>query len=116
MYQESKIMKGKITGIEPYGIFVELNNKKTGLIHISQISNNFVKNINDYVEINEEIYVKVIGEESENHLNLSIKEIDYKFGENKKFIKEEGEGFIPLAEKRPIWIKEKIEEMNNKKK
>ena len=50
-YEKGKIITGCVTGVENYGIFVTLDEYYSGLIHISEISNNFVRNINDYVNI-----------------------------------------------------------------
>ena len=47
-YIVGNIVKGEITGIESYGLFVKLDNDYTGLVHISEITNNFVKDINNY--------------------------------------------------------------------
>ena len=60
------IVKGKVTGVENYGIFLLINNYYTGLIHISEVSDNFVKNIFDYVEVDDEIYSKVIAIDEDN--------------------------------------------------
>jgi predicted RNA-binding protein with RPS1 domain len=115
MYKKDKIVKGCVTGIEKYGIFVNLDNYYNGLIHISEISNNFVKNINDYVEIGETIYVKVIDvDDDSNHVRLSIKDIDYRINENKNVksrIKEVGTGFEELKRQREVWIEEKMQEI-----
>jgi len=54
------ILTGKVTGIENYGIFVNIDDKYTGLIHISEVSDRFVSDLNHYVEIGEEIRVRVI--------------------------------------------------------
>ena len=48
-YRKEQIVEGVVTGIEDYGIFVNIDNEYTGLIHISEISDDFVRNINDYV-------------------------------------------------------------------
>ena len=50
-YKKGDMVKGKVTGIEKYGIFVSINDGVTGLIHISEISDAFVKNVFDYVEM-----------------------------------------------------------------
>ena len=82
-YKVGKIVKGNITGIEKYGIFVGLDNFYSGLIHISEVSNDFVRNINDFGEVGETIYVKILEvDETTNHLKLSIKDIDYEYIEN----------------------------------
>lgn len=114
-YKKGKIVKGSITGIEKYGIFVNLDNYYSGLIHISEISKGFVKDINDYVDIGETIYAKVIDvDENENHVKLSIKDINYKIKNAKcetSSIKEVGTGFENLDKNREIWIKEKLKEL-----
>lgn len=113
-YKVGKVVKGNITGIEKYGIFVNLDNFYSGLIHISEISNDFVKNPNDYGEVGETIYVKILDvDDTTNHLKLSIKDIDYSINKkNKKSkIKETGSGFCYLREMRDLWIKEKLSEM-----
>jgi predicted RNA-binding protein with RPS1 domain len=114
-YKKDSIVVGSITGIEKYGIFVNLDNYYSGLIHISEISNNFVKNIGDYVKIGETICAKVIDvDESLNHVKLSIKDIDYHISnddQSKPFIKEVGTGFTTLKQNREVWIKEKLKEL-----
>ena len=83
-YTKGKIVEGVVTGIESYGIFVSLDEFYSGLIHISEISNGFVKNIHDYVDIGDTIYVEIIGvNDEECHLNLSIKNINYKKKNNR---------------------------------
>lgn len=109
-YKEGKIIKGTVTGIENYGIFVSFDEYYSGLIHISEISEGFVKNIHDVVKIGETIYVKIIGIDSKtNHLVLSIKGVAYKIKnfENRKKIKETSLGFSTLKYNLPIWIEKK---------
>lgn len=110
-YKKGKIVKGIVTGIENYGIFVSLDEYYSGLIHISEISHNFVKNVNDYVNIGEEIYVEILDvDDEQSHLKLSIKNINYKKKNNykKKKIIETPLGFKTLEYKLPIWIEEKL--------
>ena len=59
-YKVGEVITFKVSGIEPYGIFVSVDKKYSGLIHISEISNEFVRNINDYVKLEEQIYCKII--------------------------------------------------------
>lgn len=99
------IVKGKVTGVENYGIFILTNDNYTGLIHISEVSDNFVKNIFDYVEVNDDIYSRVIAIDAENKkLKLSIKNFNYRTGEDT--FKEDIHGFKPLEEMLPAWIEE----------
>ena len=112
MYKNGEIIKGVVSGIEPYGIFVKINDDYSWLIHISEISSKFVRNVNDYVKQGELIRVKVLNvDEETNHMNLSIKDIPYKITNTKKRRKivETKLGFKTLSYKLPIWIKENIE-------
>lgn len=116
-YEEGKIVKGCVTGIEKYGIFVSLDNYYSGLIHISEISDGFVRNINDYVNIGETILVKILSVDDDNyHVKLSIKNIDYRINSVKKYkIKEVGSGFKCLANNLDMWIDKKEAEILQKK-
>ena len=116
MYTVNKIVKGKVQGITKYGIFVKLDDTYNGLIHISEISYGFVKDVNDFVNVGDEIYAQVISVDDDNsRLKLSIKDIDYKNdGKEVKRIPESVSGFEPLKEHLDIWINEKIKEVMNK--
>ena len=99
-YQEGKIVKGTVTGIESYGVFISFDDYYSGLIHISEISYNFVKDINDFVKIGDIINVEIIGiDEESNHLKLSIKNINYqrRTPRKKRKIIETKQGFKTLA-------------------
>jgi len=104
-YNVGDTVKGKVTGIENYGFFLLMDGGYTGLVHISEMSDNFVKSVFDYIELNEVIKAKVIDVDDKNkHLKLSIKNIDYRI-QNKKEL-EEKNGFAPLREKLPEWVEE----------
>ncbi|MEG1596732.1 MAG: S1 RNA-binding domain-containing protein [Bacilli bacterium] len=109
-YKKNKILIGNVIGIENYGVFIGLNDYYNGLIHISEISNGYVSDINDYVKIGDTIKVKVIEEDEKlGRLKLSIKDIDYRM--NKKtssVIKETPYGFYTLEHKLPEWIHDKL--------
>ena len=66
-------LQGKVTGITNFGAFVELEKGKTGLVHISEVADNYVKDINDHLTIGDEIKVKVINVEKDGKIGLSIK-------------------------------------------
>lgn len=115
-YDKGKIIKGIVSGIESYGIFVKFDDYYTGLIHISEISNGYVKQIKDYVKIGEVIYVEILDVDKQlNHLKLSIKNIKYKQKQKIKIRKiiETKQGFKTLAYKLPKWIERNLEK--NKK-
>ena len=103
------IVKGEVTGIESYGIFIKIDNQYNGLIHISEITNNFVKNVNDYVNIGELIYAKIIDIDNENqNLRLSIKGLNYKVDNKNQKVKESVRGFSPLQENLSKWTEETL--------
>ena len=66
-------VKGKVTGITNFGAFVELENKSTGLVHISEVADSYVKDINEHLSVGDEIQVKVINVEKDGKIGLSIK-------------------------------------------
>ena len=108
-YNVGDVVTGCVTGIERYGIFVNLDNYYSGLVHISEISNSFVKNINDYVNVGENIRVKVLDvDKKQCHLKLSIKNLEYKSsGKKKNKIIETEHGFSTLNTMLKIWINNK---------
>ena len=105
MYKIGDVVKGKVTGIEKYGIFLLMDDGYTGLIHISEISEKFVKNVFDYVQLEEVITSKVIEVDEENkRLKLTIKNFDYRSEDKKR--QDDINGFLLLKEKLPEWINE----------
>ncbi|MGM9875905.1 MAG: S1 RNA-binding domain-containing protein [Bacilli bacterium] len=113
--EKEDVVKVTVTGIQKYGAFVNTEDYE-GLIHISEISYGYVKNVNDYVKIGDEIYAEVVDiDEKDNHLKLSIKNIDYKNDGSKiERMEETKNGFKPLKDNLEIWIAEKIKEITNK--
>ena len=116
-YKTGEIVLGCVTGIEKYGIFVNLDEYYSGLIHISEVSSSFVRNINDYVKIGETIKVKVLEEDEDNHhVKLSIKDFEYRIGKKKnEKIHETNSGFYTLKSTQNQRIKEKNNKTDEKK-
>lgn len=69
-------VKGKVTGITNFGAFVELPGGDTGLVHISEVANTYVKDINNYLKEDEEVKVKVINVDDDGKIGLSIKQLE----------------------------------------
>ncbi len=68
------IVEGKVIKITPFGAIVSINGGGQGLVHISQIANSFVKDINDHLKVGDEVKVKVLSIEEETHrVALSIR-------------------------------------------
>ena len=72
--EEGKILVGKVTGITNFGAFVELEGGMTGLVHISEISLDYVNDINDHIKVGDSVEVKVLPEEKKGKIGLSIKQ------------------------------------------
>ena len=54
-YEVGEELTGKVTGIQPYGAFVALDEGTQGLVHISEITYGFVKDINEFLTVGEEV-------------------------------------------------------------
>jgi S1 RNA binding domain protein len=67
-------LEGKVTGITHFGAFVELEGGVTGLVHISEIADNYVKDVNDHLKMNDIVTVKVINVDKDGKIGLSIKQ------------------------------------------
>ena len=117
-YKKNEIVEGHVTGIEEYGIFIGLDEYYSGLIHISEISDDYVRNINNYVNIGETIKVRVLEADDEAcHVKLSIKNINYRVSKkNKNKIIETGSGFKILSDNLEKWIDERDNLENEEKK
>jgi len=114
-YRIGDIIKVKVSSIENYGIFVKVDEKYNGMIHISEMSEKFVTNVRNYAFPNEEIYAKIVDINDENYqIKLSIKSIDYRINSNKKDVLESPNGFLKLKNALPIWIDEKLNDLNSK--
>ncbi|MEE0204192.1 MAG: S1 RNA-binding domain-containing protein [Oscillospiraceae bacterium] len=69
-----EVFEGKVTGITKFGAFVAMPDGKNGLVHISEIANTFVSDINEFVKTGETVKVKVIGIGEGGKVNLSMKQ------------------------------------------
>ena len=68
-----QITSGKITGITNFGVFVDLGEGKSGMVHISEVARTYVNDINDFVKIGDEVKVKVLEIGEDGKIALSIK-------------------------------------------
>ncbi|MFS0615522.1 S1 domain-containing RNA-binding protein [Lederbergia ruris] len=66
-------VQGKVTGITHFGAFVELPGGSTGLVHISEVADNYVKDIKDHLTVGDEVLVKVLNVEKDGKIGLSIR-------------------------------------------
>lgn len=68
------IVEGKISGITNFGAFVELPNGKTGLVHISEVAGEYVKDLKEHLKDVTEVKVKVLSVDDTGKISLSIKQ------------------------------------------
>jgi S1 RNA binding domain protein len=67
------ILEGKITGITKFGVFVDLPEGKTGMVHISEVASTYVKEIKDFVSENQVVKVKILNITEDGKISLSMK-------------------------------------------
>ena len=68
-----EILEGKITGITNFGVFVDIGDGKSGMVHISEVANSYVSNINEHLKVGETVKVKVLNIADDGKIALSIK-------------------------------------------
>jgi len=104
------ILSGTVEHIAPYGAFVRLDNGQKAMVHISELSYNFVKNVGDVLTLSQQVTAKVIKIDEKGRIDLSIKALQVK--EPKPVRREEDfekklTSFMKLSD-------EKIADLNNK--
>jgi general stress protein 13 len=115
------IIEGKVTGIKPFGAFVAIDNDTQGLVHISEVSHSFVKDINEHLHVGDTVKVKILKiEEESKKISLSIRQTEpaperkpapvrRSAPSVKKQQSEEKPGFNTLEQKLKDWLKESNE-------
>jgi len=117
-YKIGMIFNGTITGLQPYGAFVSLDEHTQGLIHVSEVQAGFTKNIHSLLTVGQKVTVQVIDvDEYSQKISLSLRTLEnkapstnhrrkrYFTNKNKKI------GFTSLEKQLPIWIDEAIEKL-----
>lgn len=110
------IVSGKVVNITNFGAFIEIKGGQNGLVHISEISNDYVENVSDVLEKGQEVKAKVLSNEN-GKLSLSIKQTLPKkefvkqrdFNYKKDFSKPKKDFSKPQARKVYTWEGEKTE-------
>ena len=111
------ILTGKVTGIQPYGAFVALDEQTQGLVHISEITHGYVKDINEYLKVGDEVKVKVLSiDENAGKIGLSIRATEdapqQTAAKPKKPRKRQAAAILPESEEQQGFntLKEKLQE------
>ena len=109
-YQVGQLVIGKVYNVKPYALFMTFEEGVTGLLHISEISDSFVRDIEKYGSVGDEIKVKVLSIDKENgFLRVSYKQVPpeeaYSSHTNQRRLPTvTEEEFLPLKEKLDEWI------------
>ncbi|MHC5249399.1 S1 domain-containing RNA-binding protein [Enterococcus sp. LJL90] len=82
-------LQGKVSGITNFGAFIDLGGGKTGLVHISEVSNGYVKDIHDVLTVGDEVTVKVTSVGNDGKIGLSIRQTQEQPADAKPEVKKE---------------------------
>lgn len=74
--QVGSVLEGTVSGITNFGAFVDLGDGEKGLVHISEVSSSYVKDIKDVLKINDKVKVKVLSV-GDGKISLSIKQANH---------------------------------------
>lgn len=119
-YKIGDVITGKVTGLQPYGAFVSLDESTQGLVHISEITYGYVKEVSEFLSVGQEVEVKILEVNGEvGKISLSIRELQEKPVILKKedrprkslqarVDENDEEGFNLLKERLEHWIKQSI--------
>lgn len=117
-YKVGDVVTGKVTGIQPYGAFVALDDETQGLVHISEITYGYVKDVHEFIKVGDEITVKVLDvDEEQKKISLSIRVLQESPVSKKREItprktlqervnEDDADGFKILQQKLESWIKQ----------
>jgi S1 RNA binding domain protein len=76
MAEVGAVVEATVEKVMDYGAFVRLDSGETGMVHISEIDKNYVKDIRDHVRENDKVTVKIIGQKEDGKIDLSIKQAE----------------------------------------
>lgn len=104
-------LEGKVTGITRFGAFIELPGGETGLVHISEIADTFVKDIHQFLKVGDVVTVKVLNLR-DGKIGLSIKKAKEQERPSRP-ARERGEGF---EDKLTRFLKESEDRQSSRRK
>ncbi len=117
-YQVGDLIIGKVTSVKPYAIFLEFEDGVKGLLHISELSDAYIRDIEKYGSVGDEIKVKILSIDSTNgFLRVSYKQVPQEelysthVNESRIYLDEDEKDFSVLGEKLPTWISETLKKV-----
>ncbi len=118
------IVEGKITGITNFGVFVDIGEGKSGMVHISEVARTYVSNIREHVKENDAVKVKILEIGDDGKISLSIKKaLPPEKREGEQGVRHERKPYQPKEQQKPdssyVWMPKKqesesFEEMMNR--
>lgn len=122
-YHIGDVASGKITGIQTYGLFVSLEDGSQGLIHISEIDNGFVDNVQKKFTLGQQVKVLIIDiDEYTQKMSFSLRALKMNTLMNipvrskwPKIRKASKIGFKTIKEKMPEWIETSLKDIHSGK-
>lgn len=118
-YKIGDKVEGVVTGIQPYGVFVRLDDDNQGLVHISELKHAYVKDINSVVNIGDEVEVIILDiDEYSKKISLSMRSLqdtDYhpfpNWKKTPRYGRRTGLGFESIDKKLDKWIDDALKEI-----
>jgi S1 RNA binding domain protein len=109
------VVDGTVQRITPYGAFIQLEEGKVGLVHISEIDRNYVRSVEEHLRLNDKVQAKVVGIKDDGKIDLSIKalqepaqRIDRRSGRDPEF-EQKLKRFMRQSEERLVDYKRSVE-------
>lgn len=111
-----QIVEGKVTGITNFGVFVDLGEGKSGLVHISEIAQTYVSDVKEFVKENDVVKMKVLNISDDGKISLSIKKAQEPAPQPERERKPSGQKFNRSqrsepqpSQPAPVWMPKKSE-------
>lgn len=121
-YEINQLIIGEVTNVKPYAVFLVFDNGVQGLLHISEISNNYIRDIEKYAVVGDKLKVKIVAiDENNGFLRVSLKQVppEEAFSSHVNFGRKiptiDDNAFKPLEEKIEGWINDTINEIKGDK-
>ncbi len=116
-YEIGQVVLGTVTNVKPYALFMEFEDGVTGLLHISEISDSFIRDIEKFGTKGDQMKVVIVSiDENNGFLRVSYKKVPkeeaYSSHNNnvRKAPETNADDFKPLADKLPEWIANTLKE------
>lgn len=121
-YEINQLVIGKVTNVKPYALFMSFEDGVEGLLHISEISNNYIRDIEKFGSVGDEIKVKVLSVDKNNgFLRVSLKQVpnEEAYSTHKNIQRNiplvSENSFDILKENLPKWMEDTLKEIKENK-